>query len=136
MKNAILILLSCCALSAFGQGRGHHHQPVVNQGPRPTAHAHVGGGFGTNAAAVVTPTMTYSGGAMVVPTYTVMNQRVRYKEHPHGKYRWEIREERRCTPGYWVMERGCRRWIAPRNQWVVVSKVKLPCGPHHHHAHR
>lgn len=132
MKNAILILFSCLALTAFGQGRSAHHRPSVVQGPRPTTHGPVGGSIGTNAyaGAVVAPTMTYTGGIVAAPAYTVVNTRVRYKDHPHGKHRWEILEERRCTPGYWVVERGCRRWVAPRTYWTVVRRTKIGCGPH------
>lgn len=136
MKNAILILLSCCALSAFGQGRSQHHRPVVAQGPRPVTHAVVGGGIGTNAhpgAAVASPTMTYTGGVVAAPAYRVLDQRVRHRTPRHGRFRWEIVEERRCTPGYWVVERGCRRWVAPRNYWAVTRRVKQPCGPGHVH---
>jgi hypothetical protein len=133
MKNAILILLTFCAATVYGQSGINQHRPTVAPSTRPVVQHPmvVSGGIGTNAYArpVATPTMRYTGAVTCAPAYTVLNQRTRYRTPHHGRFRWEIREERRCMPGYWVMDRGCRRWIAPRTGWTVISRFKTPCAP-------
>lgn len=112
MKSILLSLLALCTSTVFGQtainsyagstysNNGYTTAPMVT---RPTT--------------VSSPTMSYTGGVAVQP-----GQRVRYVRSDCGQFQWRVVEAQRFTPGYWVVDRGCRRWVADCYTWYTVDR--------------
>jgi|GEM_PF-6582071 len=104
-----------------GQNRGQSRNVGYNRGAvnnrgygRTTTRHYQGRGNGT-----------YYRGGVTTNRGVRAQTRVRWRNSRCGTFRTRLTQERRCNPGYWTNNRGCRRWVEPTYTWHTVCSERV-----------